>query len=604
MSQPPAEPLTPRVQRHLNDVVGELHQGGRPELVERLREAAEARRGGTPSVVIVGETKRGKSSLVNALLDRPALSPVGVDVTTGCTLVFHAAPADGAQVRHAADGSLESIDLDDIAEWATVDGNPDNERGVHAVIVGVDSPLLAHLTLVDTPGAGGLDAGHGTLAEQAAGSADALVFVADASAPISEQELRFLGQVAARVDSITVVLTKVDQHRGWRVIADEDAVLLSKRVERLAEVPLLPVSNVLALRGDPELLAESGIPALRRHLTDVVAGRVDMLRYANILRVAASCLEEVARTSTTRLRYLSDTKPTLVALETERARLAELRADPRQLVQELDKGLRRLSLDRSDALNRGMRDLRLAYDDKSATAKAEQLKTLPGELLSDVTALSDRLAEDATTQVVSCVEGLIARVDAQAPELGSLVQLRSPDLASGVTLSKPAARGATRVEKLSTMISFTSGRSIGSVIASLPVFALGGLPFMVAGLGIGAAFAWHMHRGRADINRQAEFRTWMREQLAEAERQLNNDFSRAMIDVAEETRAGLTERLDDRRREVEAGIAACEAALAQERGAREAERAAVETALGRVHELDAEGVALRDALVALPAGAE
>src|SRR5690606_11247841 len=41
-----------------------------------------------PSVVVVGETKRGKSSLINALLASPGLSPVDADVATATYLVF------------------------------------------------------------------------------------------------------------------------------------------------------------------------------------------------------------------------------------------------------------------------------------------------------------------------------------------------------------------------------------------------------------------------------------------------------------------------------------------------------------------------------------
>jgi GTPase SAR1 family protein len=592
------ESLTPRVQHHLDEVVRQLHKGGCSELVARLRETVEARRAATPSVVVVGETKRGKSSLVNALLHRRGLSPVGVDVTTGCVLVFHSAPQERVQVRLAADGSLQPIAGDEIAEWASVDGNPDNVRGVHAVLVGTPDPLLAQFTLVDTPGAGGLEAGHGVLAQQAANGADALVFVLDASAPVSEGEIRFLSDVAESVDNIVVVLTKVDQHRGWETIAAGDAEVLGRRIDRLAGVPILPVANPLAVGGDAELLAESGIPEVQRRLTEIVAGHAEQLRFANILRLARSCLDELERSLATQLVYVTDSKGALRALEAERARLGELGADPRALVAELDKNLRRLSLDRSDALNRGMRDLRLAYDEKSATVSRDELALLPGQLLADVTALADRLAEEASSRIVSCVEALISRVDAQVPELESLVQLRSPNLESGVSLSTPTGRGSTRVEKLSTMISFSSGRSIGSVVASLPVFAIAGVPFLIAGLGVGAAFAWHMHRGRGDVNRATEFKTWMREQLAEAERQLNNDFSRAMIDVADETRAGLGERIDDRRREVESEIAKCEAALAREHSAAAAERTRLEAMLEQIRELDAGGAALRAELLA------
>jgi len=58
-------------------------------------ELAELRRGQLtrPSVVLVGETKRGKSSLVNALLGVPDLSPVDAAVATATYLHFSPGPA-------------------------------------------------------------------------------------------------------------------------------------------------------------------------------------------------------------------------------------------------------------------------------------------------------------------------------------------------------------------------------------------------------------------------------------------------------------------------------------------------------------------------------
>jgi predicted GTPase len=587
--------LSGQVQAYLNGVVGAFHRCDRADLVDRLRAATEARREQKPTVVIVGETGRGKSSLVNSLLQQPGIDPVGLEIATACAMVFRWASAPGALVRLAADGSMHPVEIDQLGDWATTDGNPQNERGVHAVIVGLDNPLLAELTLVDTPGSGGLDGGHATLAFEAAQAADALLFVIDAGAPISDPEIRFLERVAERIDDITVVMTKVDQSRGWSTLVDDARKTIRDRVPRLAETPILAVSNTVATRGDRKA---SGLPELEEQLRTHIGTRVDALRYANIIRLSTSGLDEVMGTQAARRVYLTDGEGALAALQADRSRMEALRADPRAILQELDKGLRRFSLDRSDTLNRAIRQLRLEYDDKSLTAKAEELEALPATLLADVTALSDRLADETGTKIADLVSRLIGTVDDAVPELASLTQLRTPELAQGVALSAPTRRTATRLERMSTMISFSSGRSIGSLVASLPLFALGGLPFMVAGLGVGGAFAWQMHRGRSEVVRQNEFRTWMREQLAEVERQLNNDFSRAMIDVTDEARAGLTERIEDRKRQVEAAIKDCEAALRQERSAQAAELSQVEAAINGLQSLRMAGLDLRSAVLA------
>src|ERR1700752_4397563 len=50
----------------------------------------------TPTLVVIGEVKRGKSSLVNALLAHPGVSPVDVEIATSAFLRF--VPATDANV--------------------------------------------------------------------------------------------------------------------------------------------------------------------------------------------------------------------------------------------------------------------------------------------------------------------------------------------------------------------------------------------------------------------------------------------------------------------------------------------------------------------------
>ena len=293
-----------------------------------------------------------------------------------------------------ATGEVVDIPLDEIEDWATVDGNPDNQRGVFAVLLGVNCPLLEQMTIIDTPGVGGLDGGHGALAAEAAAAADAAVLVVDPNAPISGPELRFLSNVAETVDNIAIVLTKVEDYPQWRTMAETNAQLVSAKVPRLAEAPVFPVSNLLAM--NPADRAESGIGALEEHLRVQIASWTEVLRYANILQVAQSCLAEVGRVQRAQHVALEAEADTLTALKAERTRLESVGADGKKLIaRPLQDELRRLSLDRADGLNRGMRDLRTSYDEHVSTLRADAISALPAQLISDVTALADRLSEDA-----------------------------------------------------------------------------------------------------------------------------------------------------------------------------------------------------------------
>jgi hypothetical protein len=595
-AQPAAGQPPSQIQAYLNDVAGRLRGVGRSDLVQSLKEAAEARRTAAANVVVVGETSRGKSSFVNALLGRPGLSPVDLDTTTGCCVVLHHAPQLQARVRMYETGEIRDIPIEDVEDWVTVDRNPDNERRVHAVLIGVDCPLLEGMSLVDTPGVGGLDSGHGALAAEAASTADALLFVVDANAPISGPELAFLSKAALQIENVALVLTKTDAYDEWRTMVRDDLRLAAEWDPRLKVVPLFPVSCTEAL--DPEDRDESGILDVQTHLVKSVATRTGVLRYANLLRVADSCLGELQwELAAHRAARMNTGAPAV--LEKERERLNAVGAEGKTLMRQLEDGFRRLNLDRADALNRGMRDLRTSYDEKVGGLRGNDLAALPSQLISEVTALADRLTEDARDRLTSLCEDLVRQVDDAVPELGSLGQLEPQRLTEAVSLESPRQRSANRVERLSTLISFSSGRSIGSLLASLPVIAIGGTPFIIAGLGLGAVFAFHMHRGRNDVTRQNEFKTWMREQLAEAERQLNNDFSRAMIDIGHELRSLLGERIETRKADLSRAIREREAELAADSDARRNEVGIIQQRLDEINALRQRGAELRSGVLEL-----
>ena len=94
--------------------------------------------------------------------------------------------------------------------------------------------------LVDTPGVGGLDAGHARMTLVALGQADALLFVLDARAPISGPERAFLEQASERIETVIFALTKIDMFPGWDTVRREDVEFLARHVPRFASAAVVP----------------------------------------------------------------------------------------------------------------------------------------------------------------------------------------------------------------------------------------------------------------------------------------------------------------------------------------------------------------------------
>jgi ribosome biogenesis GTPase A len=129
-------------------------------------------------VLVTGEAKRGKSTLVNALLGRPLL-PTGVlPLTASATTVRHG--RDDTVMATFADGRAEEYPVSALDDLVTEHGNPGNRLRLQTVTVAADAPLLTRgVELVDTPGTGSVH-GHNTIeAEAALASTDAAVFRAE-----------------------------------------------------------------------------------------------------------------------------------------------------------------------------------------------------------------------------------------------------------------------------------------------------------------------------------------------------------------------------------------------------------------------------------------
>ncbi len=109
-----------------------LKSAGHTELAMALYRQLREKRRDRPTVVVVGETKRGKSSVVNMLLGRPGLSPVDVDVATCVHLNFHFDTRENAHVVVAGEPDPIEIAVADIAAWASEAANPGNAKASSA----------------------------------------------------------------------------------------------------------------------------------------------------------------------------------------------------------------------------------------------------------------------------------------------------------------------------------------------------------------------------------------------------------------------------------------------------------------------------------------
>jgi GTP-binding protein EngB required for normal cell division len=202
-------------------------------------------------VACVGQFKRGKSSLLNALLGEPLLPTGVVPATSIITIVRHG--TDRRATVHTRDGRSAPVPLAHLAAYVSESGNPGNGKNVAMVEVSIPHTLLATgMCLVDTPGLGSTFPESTALTEAFVPHIDAALVVLGADPPLSLDELALIGAVAAQTDELILVLNKAD-----RVPEAERQEARRFSEERIAERlgrPLAPMLEASAI----ERLADTG----------------------------------------------------------------------------------------------------------------------------------------------------------------------------------------------------------------------------------------------------------------------------------------------------------------------------------------------------------
>ncbi|GAA2124767.1 dynamin family protein [Nocardioides bigeumensis] len=449
----------------IEDALGVLETHGLPEsapVVAQLRARVDEPVS-TPRVVVVGEGGRGKSTLVNALVDQPGLSPVGASTGTGYVVVV-AEPVEEAYVVTTGADGVERITVDQMHARAR-EGGPELRVAFEAH---VEAPRLGDVVVVDTPGLNASDESRTLLTQRLVAAGGMVILTVDAGSPIATPELVQLEVFARDVEVVAVAVTMADKYPGTAAdIVDSVRRRLAERSARLGAVPLSSVSakdyeDAAALPDGPlrdQVRSSSGVPALQQRIAEL-APRAEVLRAANVLRSCRSQLDEAGR-GLDLLRNASEGTVSATDQQEleERVRVlherrtqwpARLDRDVSRLVrrcrQELRDSLWQIQEETEEALNRlpvkgraaALEALTARFSDQIHELRLrvrEQLHTGLAGIANE--ALDDRADADSLLSVLDLGEDAVGRAG-PAPDFGQRSRKRI-DTADAVHVAAAAA---------------------------------------------------------------------------------------------------------------------------------------------------------------------
>ncbi len=234
-------------------------------------------------LAVLGQVKRGKSTLLNAFLGEEILPSSVIPLTAIPTFIRH------GEQRHLAvryndsrpdagfgDEPAGSLNRQ-LMGFVTESANPRNTKGVREVEITHPAPILQDVVLIDTPGIGSTFRHNTEATLNFLPQCDAALFLISADPPITEGELEFLRTIRSRVNTIFFLLNKVDYltpaEQETAVIFYRDVLVKSAGLD--AAVKIFPVSARNGLRAktdkDPALWDQSGLAEVSDHLIAFLA---------------------------------------------------------------------------------------------------------------------------------------------------------------------------------------------------------------------------------------------------------------------------------------------------------------------------------------------
>lgn len=158
----------------------------------------------------VGQFKRGKSTLLNALIGRTIL-PAGVLPATSVPTIIRFGESAAACIQWP-DGRSTGVSIDEIEQYVSERSNPENRKGIATLEIFAPCELLKQgMCLVDTPGLGSIFPGNTKSTQGFIPHMDAVLVVLGADPPISGDELELMETLSGEVPEMLFVLNKADR---------------------------------------------------------------------------------------------------------------------------------------------------------------------------------------------------------------------------------------------------------------------------------------------------------------------------------------------------------------------------------------------------------
>lgn len=255
------------------------------ELIEQLQR-------GELNLLVVGQFKRGKSTLVNALLGADIM-PTGSLPMTGVitTIRYGPEPAITVELRGRGIRSIAPVEL---PLYVTEQHNPGNGLKVERVDVQWPSDRIRGFAIFDTPGVGSTFEHNTSTAYAALPRADAAILVLGPEPPIGASEVQYAQSVLASSEQLFIVLNKSDlAGQDLPVVVEFTRNAISQALKHDAYIDVVPMSATRAREQQKEHGEDPAFADFVSTLARFAREQGETTRHRSARRRAASLIQQL-----------------------------------------------------------------------------------------------------------------------------------------------------------------------------------------------------------------------------------------------------------------------------------------------------------------------
>lgn len=243
-------------------------------------------------VVLMGEVKSGKSTLLNALAGE-VVSPVGITETTAAIINVCYGKKRLAEIRYkngnSKTSSIESI----LSELDVNKGNSEYFKNCQEVYIWLPNDSLRAMSLVDTPGLNTLTESNDKLATAYIQEADVIVWLANGRYPGKLSDMETAEKIHDMGKRMVAVISHIDDFDEKTVTACIEH--LKRNCDGLFEI-ILPFAGEKAIQAieekDSEKMEESGLDKIRDTILRKFSDNSAELQTESILDSLNAVIEE------------------------------------------------------------------------------------------------------------------------------------------------------------------------------------------------------------------------------------------------------------------------------------------------------------------------